>query len=476
MDTTLISRQKECAQIRRCMESDESEFIIICGRRRIGKTYLVERFFDKKYHFKYVGGHNLTTRIQLRDFAKALKKYSGKEQPQFKDWFDAFDALEEYLEGVEAKRKVVFIDEMPWMDSKRSDFVKALENFWNGWAAGEENIVLVATGSATSWMSDKLLKNRGGLHNRVTCRIYLEPFSLKETEAYLKKRRCPWSRYQILQLYMAMGGVPFYLRLLDVSESVAQNIDRLFFQKGAPMAQEFDELYPALFASSESYIKVVRSLASHRYGLTREEIKESVGFNGRNLTRILKNLEQCGFIAKQPHYGNKKRGTVYLLVDFFTLFYFQFLDNGENPTSGWWAQNFKSQAVVNWEGLTFEIVCMLHPQQIKNALGIGNVATTVSSWRYVPTKLDDRKGVQIDMVMRRADDFIHLFEAKFHNGPIPYSSAYEEHLREREETFRQLTDTQCSVVTTLISTFGLKNPHSWSALHSSLTMQDLFKS
>ena len=225
MASNLIARQRECEELTRCMESDKSEFVIICGRRRIGKTYLVDRFFEGKFDFKFVGGHNLRTREQLRSFSKSLRKYSKKKYHEFEDWFEAFDALEEYLESLPSDRKkVVFIDEMPWMDSKRSNFVSALENFWNGWANGQYNIVLVATGSATSWMVDKLLKNRGGLHNRITRRLYLAPFTLKETEEYLRKRRTTWDRYEMLQCYMVTGGVPFYLDLIEPRERALRKI------------------------------------------------------------------------------------------------------------------------------------------------------------------------------------------------------------------------------------------------------------
>ena len=475
MTDKLISRERECAEIKRCMESNESEFIIVCGRRRIGKTFLVEQYFNKTYDFKYVGAHNLSTRDQLRGFAKALKKYSGKKYGEFSDWIDAFDALEEYLESItEPKRKVVFIDEMPWMDSKRSNFVSALENFWNGWAAGQENIVLIATGSATSWMSDKLIKNKGGLHNRITSRINLKPFTLKETETYLRKNHCPWDRYQILQAYMAMGGVPFYLKRLNVKESVSQNIDRLFFEEDAPLRTEFDELYNALFASADAYISVVRALSKHRQGMLRQEITDVVKFNGSNLTRILKNLEQCGFIAVEQQYGSKKNGLIYRLTDFYTLFYFQFIEGKRISDSAWWSKHAKEPEVTSWLGLTFELVCQKHQQQIKNALGIGAVTTNTSTWRSKAVNNEAKGGAQIDMVMERADRIIHLFEIKFAIGKYSLTSKYASDLREREAIFREATGTKYATVQTFLTTYGLNNPENWSIVHSEVTMDDLF--
>lgn len=477
MEKKLIARHNECEEIRRCMESDESEFIIVCGRRRIGKTYLIEQYFDKKYDFKYVGGHNLDTRDQLRNFSKALARYSGRKQQELKDWIDAFDALECYLESLDNnKRKVVFIDEMPWIDSKRSNFVSALENFWNGWANSEGNIVLIATGSATSWMVDKLVMNKGGLHNRITSRIYLTPFTLHETEEYLRWRRFAWDRYQILQAYMAFGGIPYYLKQLSSKESVAQNIDRLCFREDGMLRNEFDELYNALFTRADSYIDTVRVLANHKSGMTRKDISEKLGYNGSNLTRILKNLERCNFIARRAQYGNKKRDEIFRLVDFYTLFYFKFLENDLSLSDHWWTEHLDSGSVKAWTGLTFELICLEHHRQIKNALGIGGVATSVSTWRYTPNRQDEKKGAQVDMVMERADRMIHLFEIKFSESKFTITKEYEETIRKRLWLFKEITQTPKAVVQTFVTTFGLSNPNSWHIVHSEVTMDDLFKS
>ena len=246
MKPVLIARQKECEQLADSLKSNRSEFVIVCGRRRIGKTFLIDQFFKNKYDFTFVGTHKAKTATQLRNFAKAIRLHSGKKPSPFSDWYVAFDALEEYLGSLPADRKkVIFIDEMPWIDTSRSTFVEALENFWNSWANRRYDIVLIASGSATSWMADNLLENQGGLHNRITRRIYLEPFTLGETEEYFKSQDFYWTRYDMLQCYMLTGGVPYYLSLLDPKLSIAQNIDILCFDENGPLRKEFNELYPA---------------------------------------------------------------------------------------------------------------------------------------------------------------------------------------------------------------------------------------
>ncbi len=477
MKHNLIARHRECDILDQCMNSEQSEFVIVGGRRRIGKTYLVERYFNGKFDFKYVGGHNLRMREQLRAFAKALSKYAGKKQGEFHDWWDAFDALQDYLETLPRNRKrVIFIDEMPWMDTKRSNFVSALEYFWNAWAASQYDIVLVATGSATAWMTDKILRNKGGLHNRVTKRLHLKPFTLAETEEYLQAKKVVWNRYEILQGYMFTGGVPFYLSMLNPKESVAQNIDRLCFAPDAALRNEFDELYHAVFPVADTYIHVVRALSQHHEGLTRKQIEQLTHLNGSRLTRVLSNLEICDFIGKRVQYGNKKQEMIYRLIDFYTLFYFRFVEKNAVLDPTWWQNHLNDSGVTAWQGLTFEIICMEHHLQIKKALGISGMATEVSTWRTAPNKEYNLPGAQIDMIIERGDRLIHLCEIKFAKDEYIMTRDYDQYLRRRMSVFELVTKTKKPLVYTLITTYGVVNAHAHSIIHSQVTMNDLFSS
>ena len=300
-----IGRDRECEELSRAMESSRSEFVVLYGRRRIGKTFLVRSFFKDRFDFHYVGAHKAKTVVQLQNFRKALIRYGDNANiPSFSNWMEAFEYLASWLERMEpAKRKILFFDEMPWIDAKQSDFVAALEYFWNSWVSMRDDIFLIACGSATSWMADKLIDNPGGLHNRITRRIYLRPFTLHECEEYLESRGFDWDRYQIIQCYMALGGVPFYWSLLEKEFSLPQNIDRLCFRMDGMLRTEFDELYSALFSNAERYISVVRTLANHREGMTREEIMEATRLTGGNLSKVLKNLERCDFITSYAQFG-----------------------------------------------------------------------------------------------------------------------------------------------------------------------------
>ena len=472
----LVGRDRETKELARCLNSGQSEFVVVYGRRRVGKTFLVEEFFDRNYDFSFVGGHNLPVKKQLRNFAKAIKRYKCLDKPPlFADWSDAFDALVELLESLPADRKkVVFLDEMPWIDTPKSDFVEELENFWNSWAARRNDILLVATGSATSWMIDKLIENQGGLHCRITSSIYLSPFTLCESEQYLRAKNCLWDKYQIVQAYMILGGVPFYWNLLDTRISLVQNIDRLFFQKNALLKIEFDELYGALFLHAERYIQVVQLLSNHKEGLTRAQIGEQVNLEGRLLSVVLKNLERCDFVLRYNQLGNKVRDSIYRLSDFYTLFYLRYVESNNSFDGQWWSKHYNSHSVENWQGQTFELICMTHADAIKQKLGIAGVATDISSWRYIP-KNKTEKGTQVDMVISRGDRTINLCEMKFAMGKFQMSAEYADYLRDRAELFRAKTKTKYAIVPTMVTTYGVAEGINSGVVQQEVTMEDLFR-
>lgn len=473
----IIGRENEMAELRRCVESDRSEFVIVYGRRRVGKTFLVDSFFNRNYDFSYVGGHKLSKEKQLRGFAKALKQAAGLEaMPKFADWSDAFDALEEYIDTLPKNRKkIIFIDEMPWIDTPQSEFVEGLETFWNGWGARRDDIVFIASGSASSWMMDKLVDNPGGLHARITNHIYVRPFTLEQTREYLHSRKIIWDTYQILQLYMIMGGVPFYLSLLNPKESMAENIDRLFFRKNGVLRAEFDELYNAIFTNSKRYLDVVNLLYNNKDGYTYTEVSKALKIEGDRLTIILKNLERCDFIISYTQYGNKSKGTIYRLVDFYTLFYYKFLRENDGKDELWWTHNITGKSLESWQGRSFELVCLTHLPQIKKALGIEGIATSASSWRYYGNKESGKKGAQIDLVIDRADHLINLCEIKFSKTRYLITGDYHNRLLERKLLFGDLDTSSKGLVSTFITTYGVAEGIHRSIVDNEITAEQLFE-
>lgn len=456
------------------MESERSEFVVVYGRRRIGKTFLVRRFFKDNYAFSFVGKHEMRREQQLAEFAKELMCYSHSTfVPQLKNWTKAFDALQRLLETYNIPgKKVVFFDEMPWMDTPKSDFVSALENFWNGWANMRDDIVLVACGSATSWMVDKLLHNQGGLFNRITQKIYLRPFKLSEMEQYLDEKHFGWNRYQIAQCYMILGGIPFYLTLLNPKLSLLSNIDELFFADAHAMLRtEYNELYSTLFKRPDNYLAVIRMLTERKEGFTRKEISEKTKLGGAALSKILSDLEQCDFIFSYARYGNAKNNAIYRIKDFYTLFYYKYVNGIDTKDSLRWTHLSSTPQVSSWQGFSFELLCLLHLDEIKKALGIDRILNDASAWR----SRQPEQNTQIDLVIERADHNINLCEMKFSSGMYAIDKGYEQKLRERMSIFLAETMTRCSTRITMVTTYGvLQNKHS-GIVNDEVLLDDLFE-
>ena len=469
-----IGRDDELERLRNTLNEDSSIFAAVYGRRRIGKTLLVREAFQDKFDFKYTGVHNCGNKKQLLNFGYALAEHGQKELLDLENWFAAFRLLGNLLDKSRSGRKVVFLDEIPWMDSPKSDFLPALEHFWNDYASVRNNIILIVCGSATSWIVKKVFKNRGGLHNRLTFKINLKPFTLKECEQYAEKKHLSMTRQQILETYMVIGGVPYYWDFMDKGKSPARNIDEMFFGENAKLEGEFEELYAALFKHPEPYITVVRELSKRSAGTSREEILASLKIkDGGKVSSILEDLENCGFIRKYNKFGTKQKYATYQLIDNFTIFYYKFLEGHSNNDSGYWELLQGTPAYNSWAGVSFERVCLQHIPQIKTALSIMGVISNVCAWRSL-SKEDGIKGAQIDLLLDRNDRIINLCEMKFYSGEYTITRAYSENLRNKKCRFIEETGTRKAVHVTLITTYGVKHNEYWKEIQSEVTADDLF--
>lgn len=457
----IVGREKEQKLLREAYSDEYSQFVVVYGRRRVGKTFLVRETFNYKFTFQHSGIADMPKHTQLEEWKKSLQKHGLKINDTPKDWLEAFSLLDDLIRKSRVKKKVIFIDELPWMDTQGSGFVPALEHFWNAYASARKDVLLIVCGSATSWIVDKIIHNHGGLHNRINKKINLRQFTLHECELYAKSRKLGMQHRQLLECYMIMGGVPFYWSLLRKELSLPQNIDSMFFSEDGELNNEFDVLYRSLFKKPEAYIVVINTLGKKRIGMTRDEIVTESGLasNGK-LTTILNDLEYCGFIRKYNQIGKVLKDAMFQLVDFYTLFYFKFILENKRHDPNFWSKSIGSALYNNWCGLAFERVCFAHIPQIKHALSIGGVVTNEYSW-YV-RKTEERPGAQIDLLLDRGDQTINICEIK-------YSASSEYTLNEEEETkilsrrerFIEETDSTKAVHLTLITTRGLtQNSHS----------------
>ena len=476
MTPQFIGRKKEQEILQKALLSHESEMVSVIGRRRIGKTHLIKTFYNDRIVFELTGVKDAPLEEQLSNFTYALQVASENTLivKPFKDWMEAFFTLSRYLEKLPKDRKhVVFLDEVPWFSPRKSDFIRGLSFFWNSWAVNQ-NIIVVICGSSASWMVQKIVKDKGGLHNRITRRLYLKPFTLAETELFLKSRNINLDRYHILQIYMAMGGIPHYLKEIEGGKSAIQNIDDICFSESGILRDEFADLFSSLFDDSYNHIAIVRALAQTRQGVDRNTLLTTAKVpNGGTLTLVLEELEQSGFITGYPPYGKKTKDKLYRLTDEYSLFYLQFIENQIVGESGLWLQLSQTQDYKTWSGYAYESICLKHVPQIKKSMSIGGVYSIAASFLKRGTATE--KGTQIDLLLDRNDQIISIFEIKYYNDSFTISKDYAQALNNKLRVFRETTKTRKLLFLTLITTFGMThNQHSLGLVEQVLTFNDLF--
>lgn len=477
----MIGRKKETTELNKLYDKNSAEFVAIYGRRRVGKTYLVDETFSGRITFRHAGlapedqkNDIGQLKNQLEHFYKSLLLHGMEECEKPKNWFDAFFLLEKFLQKIDAGTKqLIFIDELPWLDIPRSNFIQAFEGFWNTWACHRKNLMLVVCGSANSWILDKLINAHGGLYNRVTHEMKLSPFTLSECEDFYKANNVKISRYDIVQSYMVFGGIPFYLGYVNGEYSLPQNIDNICFAKNAPLRDEYDRLFASAFENPDYIKAIVNLLGTKNAGYTRAEILEKLDISdGETFTKSLKALLASDFIVKYYPFGLSKRSVHYKLVDPFCIFYHHFMKNLKTTNEKFWQQNNTSQSLSSWRGFAFENVCFNHVEQCKKALGISGVVTQTSAWSKRP---DDEEGTQIDLLIIRDDNVTNMCELKFYSGEYEVDKPYYKTLLTRESLLQKMVSPKVVIRSTLITTFELKKNEYSSVFSNVILMDDLFE-
>jgi len=469
----VVGRLREQTELKRFFNSGKPEFIAVTGRRRVGKTFLIKEMFSDSiiFHFSGSTGKNITNKYQLSLFDDALIGYGCEVKTASNRWADAFNKLKQMIAVKSDRRQVVFIDELPWLDSPKSDFLPALDYFWNTFASSRSDIMLIICGSSASWIVKNLFENKGGLHNRITGRIQLSPFSLAESEEFFAEAGVRMNRYQIAEALMVFGGIPYYLNMFIKNYGPTQNVDRMLFSENAPLRNEFNEVYHSLFRAADRHMEIVNVLSKTKAGLTRDEVISESGIpGGGNLTRSLNELEQCGFIEKYTYFTKSKNGSYYRLIDPFTLFWLSYVKNNNSKDENFWTNLIDDGGRRAWSGHAFEMLCLRHLYQIKQKLGIIGISTEVFTWRSKNTK----PGAQIDLLITRKDGVINLCEVKYSMHPITLSAADDENLHNKRTVFLAETGTRKAVHITLVTTYGLTEKGHNASVQSEITLDDLY--
>lgn len=477
----IIGRDKEKIRLNKLFLSKEAELLALYGRRRVGKTYLIREYFSKKKCFlmHVTGVDKSPMKTQLKKFSDALSQTFLNNIPIEvpKTWEAAFKLLDQQIKLHPKDKVVVFLDELPWLATRKSDLMNTLDSYWNQHWSQLKNLVVVLCGSSASWMIKNIIYNKGGLHNRISCEICLAPFSLAETKEFLNYRGVKLNQKHILSLYMALGGVPYYLKYVEPNLTAEENIQEIFFEKSAPLADEFNKLFQSLFNNAPAYIELIKLIAKHRKGLTRSELQTAakLSTNGGRLSERLENLCRSGFLEEHIPWG-KKTGEYYKVIDEFCLFYLTWVGAGKNKkfTRQYWLEKSRGQSYISWSGYTFEAVCFKHLEQVTKALNL-KTAVQIDSWRFIPRKHLET-GTQIDLLIDRTDNAITLCEIKYSSNPFVIDKSYAKNLENKINTFAEKTNTNKQIFLAIISAHGLKkNKYSEELISSVVTLDDLFK-
>lgn len=473
----IIGRETEKKLLSDCYESGKAELVAVYGRRRIGKTFLVKGMFQDKFDFFVTGMYKGKLKEELAVWNKKLKEFSGLNYEIPNSWDEAFNQLKHYILSIDKKRIVVFIDEMPWLDTPKSNFVRAFELFWNDWASTQSNLMMIVCGSATTWMNDNVISQKGGLHNRVTRKIKLSQFNLHETALFLESKNIKWNKHQIAECYMIMGGTPYYLDLIQKGKSLTQNIDFLFFRNGAELSGEYEVLLKSLFKNAQAYRKIIELLAKRGMGMTRKELAEGMKIPvGGSLTEQLENLQNCDFVRSYSSFGKKERDTMYQLCDMFILFCLKFVNSQGGQDESFWTNSVDNPARRAWSGYAFEQLCFCHIPQIKESLGISGILSNVCSWHRGADKTMGINGRQIDMLIERRDQVVNVCEAKFSIKPYTVTEKYLQELYARMDDFRHAVNTNAALHLTMIASAGVVSNEYADSIQNVITLEDLFKS
>lgn len=487
MLNNIVGRQTELQTLKQMYDSKESEFLAIYGRRRVGKTVLIHTFCSNQdgVYFSVSGVQHAPLGEQLTHFMERLSEvfYQGAKLQVVKNWREAFKSLTRAIQSVTENKKIVlFQDEFPWLATKNSGLLQSLDYYWNQYWSKAKRIKLIICGSSASWIINKIIRNKGGLHNRVTHEIHLEPFNLFETKNYLIHQGIKLNDSQILELYMTIGGIPYYLRRIKKGLSAKQNIELLAFTRSGFLLEEFNKLYDSLFDGGEIYIEIMRVIAKKRYGISQIDLlKQIEGLSqGGEMKKKLASLEDAGFIMRFKPYQHTKRGLYYRVIDEYTLFYFRWVEplkealQSKALKRGYWTEMGGTPEWYAWAGLAFEAICYKHLPQISNALELPATALA-DCWRYRSKLGENEEGTQIDLLFDRKDDVITICEIKYSNQPFVIDKSYAKSLQRKLEVFQKKTKTNKALMLTMITSNGIKeNMYSEELISNVVVLEDFF--
>lgn len=464
----VIGRAKEKAELKTVLESKKSEFLGIYGRRRIGKTFLIREYFKNMKGVQFLsfqGQKDVDTKTQIDTFYHELEKQFkiNYQLKRARDWQGAFHDFDKFIEKhtLENKKDVIvlFLDELPWFCNSKAGFLPALDYYWNQRWSANAKMKLIVCGSAASWMIKNVVNAKGGLHNRLTKKMYIAPFQFVEVKEFSKTNKLNFTDTQLLQIYMVLGGVPFYWSLLKKTTPISKQIDDLLFGKNAILKNELQNIFRSLFDNSELHLRIVKILSAAKSGIERNTLLNKCQIkSGGQASQYLDNLIHSGFIESFHLFGNKKKLTLFRLIDSFSYFD-SYWSKQSLGLVAFWQNKIQTPKLNTWAGYAFENFCLQHINQIIKALEIDRQVEAIHSWHSIDQNKKgdiEEKGAQIDLIIERMDGVLHVIEIKYSQNEFVLKKEDAKNILNKVDRFKEKTQYRGQIKINLVTPIGLK--------------------
>ena len=401
-----VGREREIELLKALFGRGKASMVVCRGRRRIGKSTLIQQFGRRAATFLEFQGlpprEGLTNQGQLNAFSEQLAMKTALPKLKLESWGQAFALL---ASVIKEERTVVFLDEISWMAGKDRDFAGQLKIAWDTQFKRYSSLVLIACGSVSSWI-DKSILNSAGFMGRISLDLMLSDLPLHHCDKFWGQKSDRISAGEKLRILSVTGGVPRYLEEIDVSISAEQNIKQMCFSREGILFSEFDRIFHDIFSRrADTYRKIVASLAAGDRPLS--DICKAIGMDRSGvLSRYLEDLTMSGFVAKDSTYrpGSNRRARLakYRLRDNYLRFYLRYIEPVKHTVEQGLYEDVDLESLIEWDvimGFQFENLVLNNLRSVCKALSI-NMNTVLSASPYFQRKTRSHEACQIDLLIQ----------------------------------------------------------------------------
>jgi hypothetical protein len=421
-----LGREGELNRLSRLKRLKKASLVVIKGRRRVGKSTLVQEFAKGKRFISLSGlppSPGMGAQRQREEFAGQVCSQLKLPRVDFSTWSDAFRFLGMHIRDQEL---IVLFDEISWMGGLDPGFLGSLKTWWDQEGCAMQGLVLILCGSISTWIEKNILHSTGFV-GRITLVLHVQPLSLPESVLFLRKKGFLGSTYEMLKILSVTGGIPWYLDLIDPKESADQNIYELCFEPASQLINEFQTIFHDLFErKGESYRKILQTLIEGMK--TQSQIREMLQKEeGGTLSEQLKNLVAAGFVSEHYQWSLKKgtlgKQKLYRLSDCFLRFQLKYVEPYRDLIAQGSYKKAATGKLPGWDaimGFQLESLLLMNREFVFQSLGL-DPSIVVRDNPYIQVATGRRRGCQIDYLIQTKMNSLILCEFKFSKNELSSS-------------------------------------------------------